>query len=254
MNPRLVFAALAAAVCSLPLAAQTVNLTLQDVAPTNAITWNYAPDALTESSYVGLLHFTDAGGNNVSTFCIDLAQNVSFGGNYTFQLTPVSDAPITSSSGTPMGAVKADRLSLLYGSVFGSSLANYAPLTTLDTAAKLQGFQLAVWNIVFDATTDWSVTNNTGNFFVSSGDGASLAAVTQANAYLSTVQAEVANGLGARMALIALTDSAAQPGIQDQLLPSGFLESVPEPTTYALLAGCFILAGTLIRRRGPAAA
>jgi len=50
------------------------------------------------------------------------------------------------------------------------------------------------------------------------------------------------------MALIALSDSTAQPGIQDQLLPLGFLVSVPEPASYALLAGGFALAGVLLLR------
>ncbi|RFC49781.1 MAG: hypothetical protein DUW69_000882 [Verrucomicrobia bacterium] len=248
MKLRHILASFATAVFSLPLAAQTVNLTFQDITPTNPITWNYIPDSLAKNTFVGPLRFTDTGGASLYTFCIDLAQYVNFGGNYTFQYTAVPNAPITSSIGTPMGATKADHLSLLYGSVFGSNLSGYTPLTTLNTAAKRQGFQLAVWNIVFDSVIDWSVTGSAGNFYVSSTDAGSTAAIAQANAYLGAVQTDVAGGGGTRMALIALSDSTAQPGIQDQLLPLGFLVSVPEPASYALLAGGFALAGVLLLR------
>ena len=254
MNSRFIFAVLATAVFSLPLAAQTINLTLQDVTPNSpTVTWKYVPDFLQENTYVGALRFTDAASTNYNLFCIDLAQNVSFGGNYTFQFTAVQDAPVTSSSGTPMGATKTDRLSLLYGSVFGSNISGYTPLTTLNTAAKLQGFQLAVWNIVFDSVFDWSVTNNDGDFFVTSSDAGSTAAIAEANAFLDTVQANVASGGGTRMSLIALTDSTAQREIQDQLVPQDLMTSVPEPSAYAFVVGCCVLAGAFFRRRERAA-
>ena len=94
----------------------------------------------------------DSSGNFL-TFCVEINQDVHLGGTYTFYTGTVESAPtpgnpIPGSSG--MGAAKAALLDELWAR-------HYADITDANSGAA---FQVAVWDIVYDA--DFNL--NVGNF------------------------------------------------------------------------------------------
>jgi len=94
----------------------------------------------------------DASGNFL-TFCVEINQDVHLGGTYAFSTGTVESAPtpgnpIPGSSG--MGAAKATLLDELWAR-------HYADITNANSGAA---FQVAVWDIVYDA--DFNL--NAGNF------------------------------------------------------------------------------------------
>lgn len=223
-----------AALLAVPSPAPSVNLTFDGVSPREPVTWHFTRDNLTGFTYAGLMRFSATGGNeSLYTFCIDIAQNVTAGANHSFITSALTAAPVTIGSGGPMGASKADNLSVLFGHVFGSDIAGYTPLSVLDTDAKQQGFQFAVWNIVYDS--DSSVFG--GDFRVEASSPSINVALDQADAWLRAVGA--AEDGSPRMKLSALSSAT----FQDQVVP------VPEPSTYAALLAVGSFGIVLLHRR-----
>jgi hypothetical protein len=221
----------AAALAALKASGQSVTLTPESVIPSNEITWDYQNTDYT--TLFGLIDFRTTSNTNVYTFCIDLSQDVVTGTPYTFNYTPVANAPVSMVNNVilpTMGSAKAMELSQLYGLVFASSNPEaYNPLSL--TATELQAFQVAVSNIVFD--TDASVSRGAGTFYLPNTDSTSLAIVAQANAWLGEVANEGSGGL--QMPLIALTNI----NYQDQITP------IPEPIGGSLFAGIVALASAV---------
>jgi hypothetical protein len=109
-----------------------------------------------------------------NTYCIDLLQDINFGGTYTFTTAPLQDAPQPGAypAGGPtngMGTAKADEIEALFGVDYGNT----------TTGDGKEAFQLAIWNIIYD--TDASVS--TGTFYVESGASSNVIGI--ANGFLT---------------------------------------------------------------------
>ncbi|MBS0187987.1 MAG: PEP-CTERM sorting domain-containing protein [Planctomycetes bacterium] len=138
-----------AGVCSLASAAFTVQATYID---TNPGVWgkvsldsgvNYEGPVK-----AGQFNWQRTGGTysglqgTFATFCIEVHQDIFPGNNYTYDVNTVANAPLPINLlyGTPMGAVKADKISELYGRF-------YSGLASNDDYAS---FQIAIWDIIYD--------------------------------------------------------------------------------------------------------
>ena len=196
--------------------AQADNLvaTLNSVSPSVNATISIDGGANSFSVTGGLFNWTKTGGSyaglngNFTTFCIEVTEHVSAGNSYTYDIDLVANGPTT----LPMGATLADKMAELFGRFYGGM--------NLSDADQVGGFQLAVWNIVYDGDN----TILAGNFQASDGAGP----MAYADFYLGAI-----DGTGPRASLDALLAD----GIQDQI--------VPEPCSLMLL-GLGVLA---IRRR-----
>jgi len=170
----------------------------------------------------------------IDTYCVELTESFSFG-------TPYSSYTVLDAA-TYFSAAKVATLgkliSYVYDSnLFGSTAASYKD--DLSTA-----LQLAIWNVVYDA----DVTLNSGPFSDSSVYKNGTANFLGANQLL----ANSANWL-VHYDLYVL--SAGKPiqttnGTQDQLF---WRHSVPEPTSFSLVALALAAAGFSARRRKPTA-
>lgn len=210
-----------AGVCSLASAAFTVQATYID---TNPGVWG-SVSLNSGGSFMGPVkagqfNWQRTGGTYTglqglfSTFCIEVHQDVLPGNNYTYDTNTVAGAPLPVNIlyGTPMGAVKADKISELYGRF-------YASLSSNDDYAA---FQLAIWDFVYDG----GGTVGTG-VFQASGFGAAMAL---ADAWIAAV-----DGTGPRMAGLGALSSDDW---QDQIF-------VPAPGSLALIG----LGGLVATRR-----
>lgn len=164
----------------------------------------------------GVFNWTRTGGTHVgaptgnfTSFCIELNQNISTGNSYTYNVINLADAP---NPGLPvpgvngMGAAKASDIKKLWAAYRSS-------VVGATTAAA---FQVAVWEIVYETTSTYSVSNGSGNFYLTNAAGV----VAQANTWLSSL-----GSLTAEANLAALSND----DYQDQVV------AVPLPP--AVLAG-----------------
>jgi len=157
-------------------------------------------------------------GASFLSYCIELAQQFSFGTVYTnYSVVPVASAPNTS----PMGATQAMDLAKLVAAHFSGSFAS----TTLSGA-----MQLAIWEIVYETSGIYGLTG--GSFEVTSSSDAG--AVAQANTWLLGL-----GSLTATAPIIAL----GSPDTQD------FITIIPVPPSLALFAGGLLFGLWGVRRR-----
>jgi hypothetical protein len=181
-----------------------------------------APDAPTSISNGNAGGFTTSlnGGASFTTFCVDLYQNLGFNNNY---------------SG----------YSLVDGSAYSFANANantdlgklFSEHNVLNSDVKEAAFQIAVWEIVYERSGTYNLATGSAKF--SGGTAASDGSPT-ALAYATTwLNALAATPDGYD---IKVLKSAEQ---QDVI----FAAPVPEPTTYALLAGGLLAVGFVSRRR-----
>jgi hypothetical protein len=145
-----------------------------------------------------------------NTYCIDLIQNISFGNTYTFVEAPLISGPKAGAylSGTPttgMGAAKAAAIEEMYGQNLSTTIGN-----TQAAADASEGFQLAVWNIIYDS--DASVSTGSGVFYATSNIAPN--AVADANLFLSDAFNTADQALYPVNDLVALI---GQDGAQDQV-------------------------------------
>lgn len=194
--------------------ADTIQSTYNGTSPAKSARYSLNGSAFTGIS-AGLFNWTRTGGTYAGdgaegeylTFCIELTEGLGIGNSYTFDVVDVADAP---NSLGGMGATNADLLSQLWGQFFDASFdANHAA-----------GFQLAVWDIVYD--DDFNVS--AGDFQV---ENVALF-VDIANDFLSNL-----DDAGPRADLLAKTGR----NIQDQIFV------VPAPGAMALfgIAGLLVL-------------
>ena len=220
--------AAAIAACALPQLAlgQTGSLSMSSYAYPTALSFN-----VTGISGVG------AGGFNASfdpsgpaaphsfvAYCIDLAQNFSFGSAFTVTET----APAMMSA---IGAVRTGVLDRLYTQRFAAA----------DTRAETAAFQLAVWEVLREVPTTTFGMNalGAGSFTATaatSGTTLDSDAITMANSWLYTL-----GTLAGGYQLTALVS----PTRQDQMMAT----PVPEPETYMMLLAGLGLMGFVARRR-----
>ncbi|MGD9693028.1 MAG: hypothetical protein AB7G17_09595 [Phycisphaerales bacterium] len=165
-------------------------------------------------------------GSIIYTFCTDISQGAADG-----YLTIVSldQAP---APGAAMGLDRAAMISLLYATKYADSQ---------TTAAKAAAFQLAVWEIVNEATIDFSQgTRGLAGLDASSGDfraSTNASAQTQANSYLDSAFTAFKDGL-LGMNVVA----GVSPTIQDQLF------IIPLPTGAGLACAGLLTVGARRKR------
>ncbi len=143
------------------------------------------------------------------TFCTDISQGAADG---YLTIVGLHQAP---SPGATMGLDRAATIRLLYATKYADSQ---------TSALKSAAFQLAVWEIVNEASIDFSQgTRSLAGIDVSAGDfwaSNNASARTQANSYLDTAFLAYKDGLTG-MSLVA----GVSPTIQDQIfiipLPTG---------------------------------
>jgi hypothetical protein len=166
-------------------------------------------------------------GNSFQTFCIELTQDISPGGTYTYSLVNLADAPKPGTSQTGgsggMGQAKANAIGALWAADYGSIAGPNA-----DTNAA--AFQLAIWKIEYD----WGSSNesfNKGNFKASANGvnpNSTNAAIIQAENWLNSLGWNN-NNVPNETNLIALS-SPGPNGYQDQVMAI----PTPEPSTFCL--------------------
>ncbi|MFA6045139.1 MAG: PEP-CTERM sorting domain-containing protein [Phycisphaerales bacterium] len=176
----------------------------------------------TENTRAGQMNWTRVGGTyaglqgSYAAFCIEVTQNIGYGGTYDYEVNALDTAPRPAGLGAPMGQGKADQIAELYGRHFSS----------LSSATDYAAFQTSIWNIVYDNDTSIS----TGTFFVNSFNNDDVAVRALANSWLSGLNGD-ANYF--QHGLFALTSDT----VQDMI--------VPGPGSVALMG----LGGLLVVRR-----
>lgn len=236
--------ALLAAQC----AAGTITAQLDSVSNYNVVSINIndgnAANSFMTYGFAGYVNWSQTPANNnpgipnhFSTFCIELTQNVYFGGTYTYNLTALELAPTPGSpqTGQPdgMGTLKANAIRTLWGSAYSSNMSQ------IDAAA----FQLAVWRLEYDwdgkKTINQMKDFTTGNFLANGANADGSAAVTAAQLLVT----HVLDGTFTTMEtnLVALTSDQ----FQDQITVT------PEPAsvTLGLVGGVGLILGRRFVRR-----
>lgn len=143
--------------------------------------------------------FPNLSGNSYSAFCIEVTQNITYGGTYSYDINALPTAPRPAGLGAPMGQAKADLIAELYGRHFSS----------LTTNSDYAAFQSSIWNIVYDNDTSIS----SGAFFVNSFASDDAGIRSQADNWLSGLNGD-ANFF--QQGLFALTSDS----VQDMIVPS----------------------------------
>lgn len=173
------------------------------------------------------------------TFCLELTEHIGFGGNYTVDVVPLSDAP---NPGPPagMGGTSAELISTLFYNFFDDVMNE---TNAAQQAIKAGAFQLAIWKLEYD---HGMITNlSTGFLRVASG-----ASTTNSNAVVSLAQTWIAQtiidknlNLGHRAELVALSAR----NFQDQVT---LVLASPEPASIAVWLGVAGFGGAMrVRRR-----
>jgi MYXO-CTERM domain-containing protein len=195
--------------------ATTIQARLDSIGPSRDMGVSSNGGVSSQTLRSGVNNFTVLGGDPTElaptfrAFCIDLAQTINIGGTFTYEVRAIEASPVP---GGPMGAAKADLLRELWGR-------HYAHVDTQNEAA---GFQLAVWEIVFDSGLDL-----TGGTVRATGEAGALAT---AASYLGS--------LTGNSVFFAPVYALSSPGTQDML--------VPAPGALALVGLAGLVAG---RRR-----
>lgn len=257
-NLRLLALATAAALLPLSSLAQ-ISLTLIDFDPNATWTTNSTDgtNTQTQNPIAAMQTHTSVppiyGHTTFELFCIEVGQNtaplnVAQSG---YQLLPLHQAnvgiPLTQTIETyagitnaGIGAVAAERVSKLYAHVLGAS---YAPSITLTNDTLKAAFQLAVWEVSHD--DDFSLSQpgaGLQGFYVSgSAPGLYNDAISQANAWLTSLQANFNSVTGMELAVLHHVTA------QDLII------AIPEPSVYAGLLAATALFATHRRRMRPTA-
>ncbi|MBC8056768.1 MAG: PEP-CTERM sorting domain-containing protein [Rhizobiales bacterium] len=172
---------------------------------------------------------TDAGGFSASlndgpsftTYCIDLYEYIGIGSTYT-DYTLVAGASHAFANTNAVADI---------GKL-------YAENNLIANATAQAAFQIAIWEIAYETTGAYNLGTGAAKF--SGGTAASSGALTMASNWLTALSTTTNSGY-----TVWALDSIGKPGHQDQV----FAAPVPEPSTYALMAGGLLAMGFFARRR-----
>ncbi len=175
-------------------------------------------------------------GGVISTFCVDLTQDVS-SSFQRYNITSLENAPVNK-TGSPMGLAKANDLRKLFA----------AHWTAKMTDNQAAAFQSDIWEIINETSSNYSL--ETGSFKISEKSGSGWVAL--GDAWL----AELPNLTAMRTDVVALTNDTYQDfGLAVPGIDSGS-STVPEldpglliSAVVLLTGGTFILTAPRYRRR-----
>ena len=161
------------------------------------------------------------GGPSFTTYCIDLYEFIGFGTTYSdYHLVAGSAHTFANSH----AAADIGKL--------------YAENNVVNNATAQAAFQIAIWEIAYETSGAYNL--GTGSAMFSGGTAASSGALTLASTWLGALATTTNNSY-----TVWALDSIGNPGHQDQV----FAAPVPEPSTYAMLAGGLLAMGFVARRR-----
>jgi len=223
--------------------ADTVTATLVNLDPFAGATLYVGGNSI-GGGCVGLLEWSGATNNPApyngpfNTYCIDLSPTgfIYFGDQYTFTTSPLSTS--TPVAGTP-NDLSTNQLTALEG-LFGTYLSD------VTDGDALQGFQLAIWSILYNYGGT-SVTTPNNGFYIDPnsnggfGTGVSPAAIADADFWLANPGDEFDNDL---TALIAVGQG------QNQVIAGGpIFTTTTVPVPSAALGGAVLMAALAFVRR-----
>lgn len=156
-----------------------------------------------------------AASTSFQAYCLELTQGFDFGVAYEYEST---------SGARHLGAGKADALSRLL--TVGRTFVNDAV-----TSAALQA---GIWEIVYETAPSFSLA--TGRLLATPGNAAHQAAFDTVDTFLSQLSTYAAD-----VPVTVLTNASAQDFV--------VVTSIPEPSTWALLAAGLGVVGLMARRR-----
>lgn len=239
--------------------ADIVNVTFKAVDSSSTIHFNVTAFGgnIDESVYVGAYRWNvntgdvpTAVGGVFHTFCIDFSQDISFNGVYNYDTsTPLASDPrpiaphnIAGNPVTGMGVEKAEAIEELYG-------LHFAELGS--DADKIAGFQMAIWEIIYEDQSNQLGSLAQTTLDVSAGPyfretNADVAAIADANNDL----ASLFNGTNPATrtlrtdklaSLVALTSDVSQ----DQLI----MVPLPRAATAGLSLLGLIAGASVLRRK-----
>ena len=226
-----------------PWLGKTIDVKLTGVGPGQTVKLYYNGDTMNAGA--GIYNWVPATGSDnkwpfdraFQTFCIDIAQAVD--PTSTFLIKRLEESPVTKvpgannpAPGTSMSFQQAEWLRELWGEHFHDLQTG----TTTQQRRKATGFQLAIWEILFETSTYYSpsLASGKGNLYVKSDTSDYSAIVSQANAYLASTFDNVTTGYADN--LVALTNKYGQ----------DHLAVVPLPPA---VAGGLLLLGVVGARR-----
>jgi hypothetical protein len=203
--------------------ATTVKATFNSVAPGES--FSFTLDGVDESTSAGVFNWTSVPGGmanlgSFDAFCIELTQDVNYGGTYVYNIDALQDGPTpgTDTGGPgvngPMGPAKAAQISELWGRYFNSIFTGSPAQQNINAAA----FQIGVWDIVFGSKLSLAE----GNFVA---DDVSDPSVILAQSWLNSL-----DGSGPMANMVAL-DSPTNQDMVTAVPGPLFIISVPEAAT-----------------------
>ena len=161
------------------------------------------------------------GGPSFTSYCIDLYEHIGFGTTYNdYNLVAgASHAFANSTAAVDIGKLFAEK-------------------NVIDSATKQAAFQIAIWEIAYETSGIYNLGTGAAKF--SGGTASSSGALSLASTWLGNLAGTTNNAY-----TVWALDSIGKPGHQDQV----FAAPVPEPSTYAMLAGGLLCIGFFARRR-----
>ena len=219
LKPILLAAGLACA--ALPAAATTVALTFNGGTASGQATIQASPVGVTGTFGAYGFKMTDTQGplGSFVAWCLDLSHYLATSGTHLYDTTTT---PFASSYG--LNAVEQARVQAVFD-------ANYATVSSNVTNTTQAGFQVALWEALYDSNWDAGA----GAFKIASG-----AVLTQANSYLAAASVLLANN-GPQMWNLTFLES--QTGKQN------FVTATPVPVPAAGLLLLAALGGLAALRR-----